>query len=145
MREDRMAGRQRTDYAARLLRVPIHARRNLDADLSLDALAARAAFSPYRFHRVFAAAMGETLGAHIRRLRLERAAIAPRDSATNVTETAFEAGYESVEAFSRAYRAAFGAAPSDHRQNGAWSPLLTAPSGVHFGRDGVVNRLQLDQ
>lgn len=88
--------------------------------------------------------MGETLGAHVRRLRLERAAMALRGSATSVTDAAFEAGYESVEAFSRAYRAAFSAAPSDHRRCGARSPLAPVPSGVHFSRDGVVNRLQLN-
>ena len=69
--------------------------------------------------------------------------MALRGSAMSVTDAAFEAGYESVEAFSRAYRAAFNVAPSDHRRRGAWSPLAPAPSGVHFSRDGIVNRLQL--
>jgi AraC family transcriptional regulator len=145
LREDRMAGRQQTDYAARLLRVLIYVQRNLDGDLSLETLAGRAAFSSYHFHRIFTAAMGETLGAHVRRLRLERAAMVLRGSAMSVTDAAFEAGYESVEAFSRAYRTAFGAAPSDHRRCGAWSPLAPAPSGVHFSRDGVVSRLRLNQ
>lgn len=96
-----MAGRQRTDYAARSLRVLIYIQRNLDGDLSPETLAGRAAFSSCHFHRIFTAAMGETLGALVRRLRLERAAMALRGSATSVTDAAFEAGYESVEAFSR--------------------------------------------
>ncbi|HMV69042.1 MAG TPA: helix-turn-helix domain-containing protein, partial [Myxococcota bacterium] len=45
-----------------------------DAALDLDALAAVAAMSPYHFHRLFRAAVGEPVSAWVRRLRLERAA-----------------------------------------------------------------------
>ena len=59
-----MAGRQRTGCAVRHLPVLIYIQRNLDGDLSLETLAGRAAFSSYHIHRIFTAAMGETLGAH---------------------------------------------------------------------------------
>ena len=49
---------------------------HLDEELTLEKLAAVAAFSPFHFHRVFAAITGETLSDFIRRIRLERAASA---------------------------------------------------------------------
>lgn len=131
---------KRTDYADRLLRVLIHIQRNLDTALSLDELADVAALSRFHFHRIFLALTGETLGAHVRRLRLERAAHALAGGG-RVTTTAFDAGYESPEAFSRAFRAHFGHPPSDHTP--AHRGLLAAPSGVHWSPAGIVKRLNL--
>jgi AraC family transcriptional regulator len=75
-----------------------------------------------------------------RRLRLERAASRLRDGDASVTAIAFEAGYETHEAFTRAFRGAYGASPSAFRQSAADPeralPLqihVAAPSGVHFG------------
>jgi AraC family transcriptional regulator len=48
----------RAEYVARINRVMDHIERHLDARLSLDELAAVAGFSPFHFHRVFAAMVG---------------------------------------------------------------------------------------
>ena len=48
--------------------------RRLDQPLDLASLAAVAHFSPYHFHRLFAAWTGETLGDYLRRRRVEQAA-----------------------------------------------------------------------
>jgi AraC family transcriptional regulator len=45
----------------KLLPVLVHIQANLDEDLSLDAVAKRAQLSPFHFHRLFRAAIGETL------------------------------------------------------------------------------------
>jgi AraC family transcriptional regulator len=54
-----------------------------------------------------------------------------------VTAVAFNAGYETHEAFTRAFRAAFGAAPSVFRQNARAHPALAASSGLHYDPCGT--------
>jgi AraC family transcriptional regulator len=106
-------------YQERVQRVLVHIQTNLDGALALEELAAVANFSPYHFHRVFRGLVGESVKEHVRRLRLERAAHRLRHSDMPVTEIAFEAGYESHEAFSRAFRTAFGDSPSEFRETRA--------------------------
>src|SRR5881628_348072 len=105
------------DYQQRLLRVLLHIQNHLDASLALDELADVAHFSPYHFHRIFRGMIGESVWEHVRRLRLERAAQQLRTRRESVTEIAFDAGYETLESFSRAFRAAFGTPPSTFRRN----------------------------
>ena len=49
-------------------------RRRLDANVSLDALAERAGWSPFHLHRAFTRMVGETPKQYTLRLRLEGAA-----------------------------------------------------------------------
>lgn len=113
----------------------------LDQALDLTALAREAALSPFHFHRVFRGLVGETPLEMYRRLRLERAASRLLGSAAGVTEIALDAGYETHEAFTRAFRQAFGMSPSGFRRRSAEAEAscsrppqieLTAPSGIHF-------------
>ncbi len=64
----------KTSYHERILRVLVYIQANLDRPLSLVELASVAVFSPYHFYRVFRGMVGEGVGEHLRRLRLERAA-----------------------------------------------------------------------
>ncbi|KIX13336.1 AraC family transcriptional regulator [Dethiosulfatarculus sandiegensis] len=106
------------DYAARMLRVLIHIQENLEEDPDLDELARVACFSPFHFHRIFKGMVGETVRQHVRRLRLERAAFYLRRTPDfSVTEIAFQAGYETLESFSRAFYGMFKITPSRWR---AW-------------------------
>src|SRR5580704_8420789 len=124
------------DYKARILRVLTHVQGHLDEPLDLEALARVACFSSFHFHRVFAAMTGETIADHVRRLRLERAAMALRSGAKEVIQVALDAGYEAHEAFTRAFKAAYGASPTGFRRMAGPIAILAAPSGVHF-RQGV--------
>lgn len=124
------------DYQQRILRVLLHIQDNLDEALKLEELAALAHFSPYHFHRVFRGMVGESLAEHLRRIRLERAAARLKLGEDNVTHQAFDAGYESLEAFSRAFRRRFGVAPSDFRSRRAVARAEASPSGVHYPADG---------
>jgi len=119
-------------YKEGMRRVLWRIQENLDEPLGLEALAAEASLSPFHFHRVFRGMLGEPLAAHVRRLRLERAAHALRTSSTRVVEIAFAAGYDSHEAFSRAFKAAYGVSPSRFRRELARPIPLRAPSGVHY-------------
>jgi AraC family transcriptional regulator len=116
-------------YHERILRVLVHIQDHLDDPLDLESLASIACFSPFHFHRIFRAMAGEPVQEHVRRLRLERAALRLKLHDQSVTGIAFDAGYESHEAFTRAFHAMFGLPPSQFR---AAHEVPASPSGVHF-------------
>ncbi len=129
------------DYKRRLLRVLVHIQAHLDETLELEKLAAVACFSPYHFHRIFKGMVGESVQEHVRRLRLERAASRLRLSSAPVTQIAFEAGYESHEAFTRSFHSLFGASPSQFRLLKR-SRMLPAPSGWHYRNSSAANHFK---
>jgi AraC-like DNA-binding protein len=74
--------------------------------------------STRQLHRLFAAT-GETVARRIRRLRLERCRhelADPRRAADPVTEIARRWAFPDLAGFSRAFRAAYGYAPSEYRR-----------------------------
>nr|WP_231747699.1 helix-turn-helix domain-containing protein [Auraticoccus cholistanensis] len=106
----------------------------LDAVLNTDggrlgAMAGDAYSSPWHFAREVSRGAGEPPVSLRRRVMLERAAWQLRQGRA-VTEVALEAGYSSVEGFSRAFRRAYGTAPS--RAGSTGSHWLPAPNGIHF-------------
>ena len=127
-------------YKEGLLRVLVHVQRHLDQPLALEELARLACLSPCHFHHVFTGMMGESLVSHIRRLRLERAATRLMFGAMPVVEIALEAGYENHESFTRAFRSAFGMAPTLFRRHKGARAAIDAPSGAHYqDRRGLKN------
>jgi AraC family transcriptional regulator len=123
-------------YKERMLRVLVHIQNNLDETLALEELAALAHFSPYHFHRIFRGIVGESLMEHIRRLRLERAAHQLKFTEQPVTRIALDAGYETHEAFTRAFGTMFGMSPSQFRDKHRSLPLPPIASGIHYHADG---------
>lgn len=77
----------------------------------LDRLARAAGVSRFHLTRAFALRTGLPLMTYLRARRLSEAALQMRAGAS-VTEAAFDAGYDSTEAFSRAFRSCFGGPPS---------------------------------
>jgi AraC family transcriptional regulator len=107
-----------TRHAERLARALRHLGENLDEAPGLEALAAVAAFSPFHFHRVWVAAMGETIAETRRRLLLHRAATELVRGALPIERIARRAGYAGPPAFGRAFRAAYGISPAAYRRAG---------------------------
>jgi AraC family transcriptional regulator len=108
--------RSRDVYVDRMHRVTAYIDQHLDQFLDLETLAAVAHFSPFHFHRLFSALMGETLGGYLRRRRCEVAAtrllVQPRLS---VLQIALGVGFGSAEAFTHAFGARFGCSPTTWR------------------------------
>jgi AraC family transcriptional regulator len=123
-------------YKERILRVLVHIQNHLDEAVALEDLAAVAHFSPYHFHRIFKGMVGESVMEHIRRLRLERAAHRLKVGDPPITRIAFEAGYETHEAFTRAFGAMFGESPSQFRAKHRTLPLRHVASQVPYQPDG---------
>lgn len=76
--------------------------------------------------------MGETPGDLQRRLRLERAAHDLRQTPAPIAAIAFDAGYMSLEGFSRAFRRAYGELPSQFRKRLGADVALHGASLVHY-------------
>jgi AraC family transcriptional regulator len=128
----------RSFYAQAVQRAIEHIASNLDEALDLETLASGACLSPFHFHRVFRGMVGETPLELIRRLRMERAAWTLRSPDRAVTEIAFDAGYETHEAFTRAFRASYSTTPSAFKTRSHPRIELAAPCGVHFDPEGHV-------
>jgi len=103
-------------YLARIERV-VDALLSAPAEAhSVESLAAVAHMSEYHFHRVYRAVMGETVRATMRRVRLGFAADRLTGGAEPVARIAEAAGYESPQAFARAFRTFAHATPIEFRQ-----------------------------
>ncbi|MGN6678515.1 MAG: helix-turn-helix domain-containing protein [Streptosporangiaceae bacterium] len=106
-----------------------------DEDAPPASLAARAHLSRFHFDRLVSAAAGEPPAAMRRRILLERAAYQLITTDHDVIRVAVEAGYSSNEAFTRAFRRAYGQPPARWRRQ----PVgfrIDAPSHVHFNPPG---------
>jgi AraC family transcriptional regulator len=125
-------------YKERILRVLVYIQQHLDETIDLDSLARIAHFSPFHFHRLFRGMVGESVMEHVRRLRMERAAHRLKFGDQPITRIAFEAGYETHEAFSRAFRAMFDQSPSFFREAHQAMPFRNVPSNIHFAAEGKV-------
>src|SRR5262245_53327140 len=119
-------------YKERILRVLLHVQQHLDGPLPLEELARLACLSPHHFHHVFSGMLGEPLAGHVRRLRLERAAGRLKLTEMPVVQIAFEAGYETHEAFTRAFRKNFSLSPLQFRRRNGVKARIAATSGVHY-------------
>jgi AraC family transcriptional regulator len=122
----------RTDYAMRLERVFRWLADHLDDTLDLARLADVAAMSPHHFHRIYHAMHGETAAETVRRLRLHRAAVELITGELPVARIAGRAGYGSQEAFTRAFKTAYGVPPARYRASFVPEPT---PAG-RFKRTG---------
>ncbi len=104
------------DYLERIQRVLRHIEDHLDEPLRLKDLASVACFSEFHFHRIFLAALGMTLQDYVIFRRLVRAAKLLIDSPLRITDISLEAGYETMSAFTQAFKRYFSMSPSRFRK-----------------------------
>ena len=101
----------------KLQRALDYARRNRGQNVRLSNLAAETGQSPFHAHRTLRAVLGETPKQFTLRLRVDRAAAALISSPASILTIALECGFESHEAFCRAFRRRFRMSPSVYRKN----------------------------
>ncbi|WP_375748162.1 GyrI-like domain-containing protein [Vibrio sp. HN007] len=95
--------------------------RNLDEELCLTQLSNIAATSKYHFHRIFKSFMGVSTMQYILLARMKRASFRLAfEQKYSITDIAFEAHFESLEAFSRAFSRTFGQSPTQFRNQPEW-------------------------
>jgi AraC family transcriptional regulator len=109
-------------YQHRFARVLEHIEAHSEQPLSLDALSAVASFSRHHFHRQFSGFLGMSAGRYVQFMRMRRASwrLAFRVD-LSVQDIAMATGYETPEAFARAFRQFAGQSPSTFRERPDWS------------------------
>jgi transcriptional regulator GlxA family with amidase domain len=88
---------------------------HLDADLSVEALAARACMSPRNFARAFRREVGMTPGAYIELLRVDGARVRLESTEQKLEAIASACGFGTVETMRRAFHRRLGVGPADYR------------------------------
>ncbi|HEY9122961.1 MAG TPA: AraC family transcriptional regulator [Bacteroidales bacterium] len=88
---------------------------HLDGDLSVKTLSDISGISLFHFHRVMKAALGETLGSYIDRVRLDTAVKLIRYGDISFTDIALRIGFKDLSAFSKAFTKEFGISPNDFK------------------------------
>ena len=92
----------------------------IEAHLAEDITAADAAravhLSPFYFSREFTAISGYSVGEYIRGRRLYLAALELVRTSARVLDAALDAGYDSPESFTKAFRKQFGVSPMEVRR-----------------------------
>ncbi|MDB0567236.1 GyrI-like domain-containing protein [Ralstonia solanacearum] len=99
-------------YGQRIARVVEAILANPGAPHTVESLAAVAHLSPYHFHRIYRALTGESVAATVQRVRLARAAHRLTGAGEPVSAVALDVGYDSPQAFARAFRGFAGVSPS---------------------------------
>ena len=116
------------NYFDRIQKVINYIGSNLDQKISLDILSEKSCISKFHFHRLFTAFTGLSLHQYVRWLRLKRAAhqlIVNKEE--SIVNTALNAGFDSHEAFSRAFKQVCGLTPNQFRQGNDWSFWESSP------------------
>ena len=97
--------------------------------LPCEALAQRLNISLRQLERRFRRAVGRTVHADYKLVRVERAHQYLQQTGLSVTEVAALTGFSSVEYFSKVYRRAFATLPSSDRRQSTDAPVFSAASG----------------
>lgn len=112
-----------------------HIEEHLLEPLDLDAVGRAINYSPSSFQNLFSAVTGYSIGEYIRYRRLSIAADELEQTEATVSDTAFKYGYESVEAFSKAFKRLFGCPPSKYSKSTVGYRSF-APISIDFRIDG---------
>jgi AraC-like DNA-binding protein len=104
--------RERVADASRILR------EKYSSPPKLNDLAALVGCNAFYLSRIFSEEMGISIPQYLRQIRIERASQLLRSGEFNVTEAAFEVGYNSLSHFSKAFTEVTGCSPGSYPKNG---------------------------
>lgn len=91
---------------------------HLDEDIGLSDVSRETGYSYHYMTRLFSTVLGESVGRYINRRRLYKASKKLIHTQERVLDIALASGFGSSEAFSRAFKTAFGSSPVAYRQKG---------------------------
>lgn len=89
---------------------------HLDGDISIERMAEQVAMSARHFRRVFAETFGMTPARFVEKLRLEQACMRLTQGKASIERIASNVGFNSADAFRRAFRVRYGATPQEYRE-----------------------------
>ncbi|HET9956930.1 MAG TPA: AraC family transcriptional regulator [Polyangiaceae bacterium] len=99
----------------------------LHDDLEIARIAKEAGLSQWHFQRIFKSLTGETLKTYIRSRRFAKALELLSSTQLRVLDIALLSGFESQEAFARAFKKAFGMTAQDYRKLGKRNVFVKKP------------------
>ena len=110
--------RQKRITNERIERVKRQLRKQLSNPPTLQEMSRIVGCSPFYLSRTFSKETGMTIPQYLREIRIDRAAELLRQGECNVTEAAFEVGYNSASHFSQAFCQKMGVCPAMYPQSG---------------------------
>ncbi|WP_353777865.1 GyrI-like domain-containing protein [Winogradskyella sp. 3972H.M.0a.05] len=90
---------------------------NFKEDINIEKVEAICHYSYRNINRIFEAIHNETIGKYIKRLRLEKAAQYLKYTYADVSDIAYDVGFEDRAAFSKAFKNKYKVSPSAFRNN----------------------------
>ena len=90
---------------------------HLGEEIDLKSLAKISHFSPFYFHRIMKAFLGEPVGTFIVRTRTETAARLLRYTDLPIADIAYRIGYSSSSSLSKVFKQFYGISPLEYRNN----------------------------
>lgn len=105
------------DYRKALEQAVLYIENRLGEDIRVEDVAKAAGYSYYHLNRQFSAVLGESVGSYIKKRRLAGAAKDLLYTDRKVIDIALNYGFESPEAFSRAFKTVYRASPQTYRRN----------------------------
>ncbi|QIK61721.1 AraC family transcriptional regulator [Dysgonomonas sp. HDW5A] len=103
------------EYHKSINKVLDYINEHLNEKPDLATLSQIANVSPFHFHRIFKAIIGENLGEYVQRLRLEYVAGKLKTTDLSLNILAEKTGYNSEQALSKAFKKHFGTPPSMYK------------------------------
>ena len=101
----------------------LHIEANLSEEIDLPEVAEQAGYSVFHFGRIFQGVTGETVMDYVRKRRLTEAAKALVQTNRRILDIALDWQYDSHEAFTRAFKRAYGVTPGIFRRRRVFVPL----------------------
>lgn len=105
------------EYLKTLEKAITYIENHLKEPVRVEEVACYAGYSYYHLTRQFNAILGESVGNYIRRRKLADAAKQLLYTERRILDIALDYGFESSEAFSRAFKAIYGLSPVAYRKN----------------------------
>lgn len=105
------------DYKKALEKAVIYIESNLGSNIKVENVARAAGYSYYHLNRQFTAILGESVGSYIKKRRLADASKKLLYTNRKIIDIAMESGFDSSEAFSRAFKVIYKVSPQTYRKN----------------------------
>jgi len=105
------------NYRESLEQAVIYIENHLGYNIKVEDVAKAAGYSYYHLNRQFTAILGESIGSYIKKRRLADASKKLLYSELKIIDIAIEYGFDSPEAFSRAFKSIYKVSPQSYRQN----------------------------
>lgn len=107
---------QLSRYRAMIQQSLFYIETHLHEQIGLEEVASVALLSPYHYHRIFRNEVGMTVVDYIRNRRMSLASTTLRSTDAGILDIALACGFESQEAFTRAFRKLYGMPPGRFRK-----------------------------